>query len=564
MLHKLTAGDDHPLVIVARGDCTSRRAIALNQDLFDRPPTLRQSQKSTFAQLLDSLNGLHLTEEFLYSISDVESMPRTLASYYIGQANREVLSCADADLLMLDSYADMNFSLWQNKAGGPRFWIHPKHLIDRTAFLAEYVELGRASLDEAVRNATEFIARIRELAPGLPVLFLNQQVDYYPKLEDRQSDFYRFGALVAEQSPNTFFGGAIEKEKLALADVGSCGPGNTLHFQGETYRAMIDSAMAQGLAAAVAGRAAQKTELQAQATGAQHPSNSTLTAMPTATQPSSELRSAPFKFAELVITEIIEPDLQYRPESGCTPECLKIVQSTTTAFENYFYQAHRSKTQIEPPRFTPMMIDLETVGDFTEWIYARPATYRHQFQKSERAGYVFDRVNLKNHTADVYDINTSKDVRSGGAIRSNLTKSIEELGGLPTRMLEPATPKCERHWRQVFGVFATDEHHRQGDLVVGRRLLGYLSVVRFGEFATFAQIMGHADHLAEGVVNFVAQKFVELATQEPWGRASGLRYVMYGGAQNGGEGLYNFKRRSGMTPYIVSMPFQPGYEPQTP
>jgi hypothetical protein len=34
---------------------------------------------------------------------------------------------------------------------------------------------------------------------------------------------------------------------------------------------------------------------------------------------------------------------------------------------------------------------------------------------------------------------------------------------------------------------------------------------------------------------------------------------MYGGAQNGGEGLYNFKRRSGFNPYIVSLPFQPGY-----
>ena len=563
MLHKLTAGAEHPLVIVVRGDCTSRRAIALNQDLFDRSPTLRQSQKSTFAQLLDSLNGLSLTEEFLHSISDVESMPRTLASSYIGQANREVLACADADLLMLDSYADMNFSLWQSKAGGPRFWIHPKHLRDQDSFLEEYVELGRASLDEAVRNATEFISRMRELAPGLPVLFLNQQVDYYPKLEDRQSDFYRFGALVAEQAPNTFYGGAIEKEQLALADVGSCGPGNTLHFQGETYRAMIEAAMAQGLGQAVAQRAAQKAALQAQSTSAQHPSDSTPTAVPTATQPSSELRSAPCKFAELVITEIIEPDLQYRLESGCTPDCLKLVQSTTAAFENYFYQAHRSRAQVEPPRFTPMMIDLETVGDFTEWIYSRPATYRHQFQKSERAGYVFDRVNLKNHTADVYEINTSKDVRSGGEIRANLTKSIEELGGLPTRMLEPATPKCERHWRQVFGVFATDENYRQGDLVVGRRLIAYLSVVRFGEFATIAQIMGHADHLAEGVVNFVAQKFVELATQEPWGRASGLRYVMYGGVQNGGEGLYNFKRRSGMAPYIVSMPYQPGYEPET-
>ena len=74
--------------------------------------------------------------------------------------------------------------------------------------------------------------------------------------------------------------------------------------------------------------------------------------------------------------------------------------------------------------------------------------------------------------------------------------------------------------------------------------------------------MGHADHLAEGVVNFIVQKFVELAKTEPWGTASGLRYVMYGGAQNGGEGLYNFKRRSGMTPYIVSVPYQPGYEPE--
>jgi hypothetical protein len=561
MLQKLTSGADQRLVIVARGDCTSRRAIALNRDLFDRPPTLRQSQKSTFAQLLDSLNGLNLTEEFLHSISDVESMPRALGSYYIGQANREVLSCADADLLLLDSYADMNFSLWQNKTGGPRFWIHPKHLIDRAAFLEENVELGRASLEEAVRNATEFISRMRKVAPGLPVLFLNQQVDYFPKLEDRQSDFYRFGALVAEQAPNTFYGGAIDKEKLALADVGSSGPGNTLHFQGETYRAMIESAMAQGLGAAVANRAAQKTALQAQSTSALHPSESTPVAA--TTQPSSELRSAPCKFAELIITEIIEPDLQYRPESGCTADCLKIVQSTTTAFENYFYQAHRSKTQVDPPRFTPMMIDLETVGDFTEWIYSRPATYRHQFQKSERAGYVFDRINLKNHTADFYEINTSKDVRSGGEIRANLTKSVESLGGLPTRMLEPVTPKCERHWRQVFGVFATDEQHRQGDLVVGRRLLAYLSVVRFGEFATFAQVMGHADHLAEGVVNFVSQKFVELATQESWGRASGLRYLMYGGAQNGGEGLYNFKRRSGMSPYIVSVPFQPGYQPET-
>jgi hypothetical protein len=90
-------------------------------------------------------------------------------------------------------------------------------------------------------------------------------------------------------------------------------------------------------------------------------------------------------------------------------------------------------------------------------------------------------------------------------------------------------------------------------------MIAYISVVRYGDFALFAQIMGHGDFLAQGVVNFVAQKIVEAAISEPWGKASGLRYLMYGGAQNGGEGLYNFKRRSGFNPYIVSLPFQPGY-----
>jgi hypothetical protein len=558
MLQKLTSGVDRPLVIVARGDCTSRRALALNPDLFDKSPALRQSQKSTFAQLLDTLNGLSLTEEFLNSISEVADMPRTLASYYLGQANRDVLNCADADLLMLDSYADMNFSLWRNRAGGPRFWVHPKHLKDRASFLEQHEELGRSTLAESVRNATEFIYRMRELAPGLPVLFLNQQVDYYPKLEDRQSDFYRFGALVAEQAPHTFFGGAIDKEQLALADVGSCGPGNTLHFQAETYRVMIEAAMAQGLGDAITRRIEFKKTLP-DADLSQGSVDVPKPEAQGAAEPSAELRSAPCKFADLLITEIIEPDFQYSPETGCTDDCLKIVQSAATGFENYFYQAHRRAEQIEPPRFTPMMVDLETVGDFTEWIYSRPATYRHQFQKSERAGYTFERMHVKNHTADYYEINTSKDVRSGGQIRANLTRSIEELGGLPVSWSEPVLPSCDRHWRQVFGVFAEEPGYRQGDLVVGKRLLAYLSVVRFGEFATYTQIMGHAEHLAEGVVNFLAQKFLQLAKTESWGTASGLRYVMYGGAQNGGEGLYNFKRRSGMTPYIVSVPYQPGY-----
>lgn len=551
MASKISVSNGQRLTIVARGDCTSRRAVALNPALFDQTPLLRQSQKSTFAQLLDSLNGVNLSEEFLREISDVDSMPQTLASYYIGQANRDVLQVADADLLMLDSYADMNFSLWQNRRGGARFWIHPKFLRDRAQFTAEHIELGRATIEESVANAIEFIARLREQAPGLPVLFLNQQVDYYPKLADRVEEYYLLGELVAQHTPDVFFGGVVPKDELELADLDSSGPGNTLHFQGVTYLRMIEAALAGGLADAISRREILKI---ASASAEPNPS-------PAPVIPSTELRSAPFKFAELVITEIIEPDLQFHPGS-CNQQCAKFVHSLPKGLDNYFYMEHK-KGQTEPPRFTPMMIDLDPITDFNTWIYSRPATYRHQYQKAERSEFIFEPYNAKNHVPDIYEINNSKEVRSGGAIRSNLTKSIEEMGGAPSTLSKVPALGCLHHWRQTFGVFIPVEGYRQGDVELGKRMIAYISVVRYGEFAIFAQIMGHGDFLDRGVVNFVAQKVVEQAVSAPWGKASGLRYLMYGGAQNGGQGLYNFKRRSGFTPYIVSLPFQPGYDAES-
>ena len=549
MSHKLSGAGSTALTIVTRGDCTSRRAIALNPELFDQSPVLRQSQKSTFGQFLDSLAGLSVSEDFLTSISDVAEMPRTLASYYLGQANREALNCQDADLLMLDSYADMNFSLWRSKLGGPRFWIHPKYLKDRAAFVEAHEELGRATLQQSVADAASLISQLREIAPSLPVLFLNQQVDYYPKLADRVQDFYQLGALVAHEVSDVFFGGVIEKESLELADVGSCGPGNTLHFQGSTYKRMIDKALADGLGEAIQRR----SDAKANSTG-----QSIQEVKETPDTNSAELRSAPCSFAELVITEIIEPDLMFDSVT-CTAACKSFIDSVPKVFDSYFYLEHK-KGQTTPPRFTPMLIDLEPVEDFNAWIYSRPATYRHQFQKSERSEFAFEQYNGKNHVPDIFEINNSKEVRSGGAIRSNLTKSIEEMGGAPTSLVALPKLACLKHWRQTFGVFIPVEGHMQGEVELGKKMIAYISVVRYGEFALFAQIMGHGDYLAQGVVNFVAQKVVEAAITEPWGKPSGLRYLMYGGAQNGGEGLYNFKRRSGFKPYIVSMPYQAGYD----
>ena len=544
---KLKSQSNAPLVIVARGDCTSRRAIALNPDYFETPPIFRQSQKSTFGQFLDSLAGMHLTEDFLRSISNVEEMPKTLASYYVGQANREALETSDADLCMLDSYADMNFSLWRARSGGPRFWIHPKYLADRETFLRDFEELGRATLDQSVKDAGLLIDALRVTAPELPVLFLNQQVDYYPKLHDRVADYYRLGERVAQERANVFFGGVVATDDLELADIGSCGPGNTLHFQGVTYERMLRRALDSGLQQALDRRQELKVN---------NPEHVVTDHVKTSSS-STELRSAPCKFAELVITEIVEPNLMFDP-SSCGPQCKSFIDGVPKVFDSYFYLGHK-QNQIEPPRFTPMLIDLEPVDDFNQWIYERPPTYRHQFQKSERSEFLFEPYNARNHIPDIFEINNSKEVRSGGAIRGNLTRSIEEMGGAPKEHSPLAAITCNHHWRQTFACFVPSEGYKQGDIRVDKKMVAYISVVRYGEFALFAQIMGHGDFLARGVVNFVSQKVVEAALTEEWGKASGLRYLMYGGAQNGGEGLFNFKRRSGFKPYIVSLPTQPGY-----
>lgn len=97
--------------------------------------------------------------------------------------------------------------------------------------------------------------------------------------------------------------------------------------------------------------------------------------------------------------------------------------------------------------------------------------------------------------------------------------------------------------------------------MVDKKLVAYISVVRYGDLAVFAQLLGHGDYMDRGVVNFLVKEFIERAFIEDWGRASGLRYVMYGGAQNGGQGLFNFKRRTGFSPYEINLGMQTGYRP---
>lgn len=538
----LKTADGNPLKILARGDCTSRRSVALNQDLFSKPPVFIQNEKSAFIQFLDAANGITVTEDYLKEISDVEAMPRVLRSFYMGQAGRSILEQADADLLMIDSYADMNFQLWENVEKGFKFWIHPRFIYDMAKFKQEHKNFGYRSLDQSVDDAVQFIQVIREKNPGVPVLFLNQQVDYYPKLADKAEDFSKLGELVAQRLPDVYYGGVVEKDSLDLADIGSCGPGNTLHFQGATYRQMWERALNDGLREAVERRVANRTAPVVA-------SSETVAGFGELTYTKSPTRN-------IVITEILDMDLQVGSNT-CVPACSKVPGAVEKLLNKYFY--FDGKCEHGPaPRFTPMLIDLEEFPTFDAWEqnikkFSGGEKLR-QKKKAKSLDYYTHEFPFKLHTQDAFEINNSMDERSGGPIRDNLKRTVDDLGGLPTGPIALIPPKCQHHWRKTFGAFLKEPDHMQGTVAVGERLAAYISIQRHGEFAIYSQIIGHGEDLPNGALTLLHHDVIEHLYSSEEGSPSGLRYVMYGGVQNGGEGLFQFKRRGGFKPYIVNVP----------
>lgn len=507
----LTALFDRPsdkvLKILARGDCTSRRAFALNPQFVGRC-NLVQNEKSPLILFLDALDGVTIEPDYLEQVSNIDAMPRTLQAFYRGQANRSILTESDADLLVIDSYADMNFELWEREDGA-KLWIHPGHLKDRDDFVSAHRKLGRRTLEQSVSDAVAFIAHVRVDNPGVPVLLLNQQTEFYPKLDHRR-EFYDFGRQVAKQVEGAYFGGTLHKDDLELADIGSCGPGMTLHYQASTYRRMLETAVNDGLGRKLAERAIVSP------------------ALPASQKPT--IGNAP------------PVAVSFRSHEGCEA----LAERAVAAFARYMIMPEEN---LYEPKFTPMVVSLDDLrgGAWAARVKASGGGARlRQAKKAQRLGYFVKRFPWKLHLPDVYDINTSMESRSGGVMRDNYKKTVDEMGGVPTRPVKMPELHCPQHWTTTFGVFLPDAGHAQGAVVTNERLVGYISLLRTGDVILYSQIMGHGDHLSDGSLILLHHEVMDwLRTDEA---AQDAKFVMYGGVQNGGDGLRIWKERSGFVP----------------
>jgi hypothetical protein len=178
----------------------------------------------------------------------------------------------------------------------------------------------------------------------------------------------------------------------------------------------------------------------------------------------------------------------------------------------------------------------------------------YEVRKSTRRGYVVHPFAFATHVPDVVDINQSKQVRSGGPMRGAYLSSVEEHGGAPRERIAVVPPPCPLHYDYWWGLFAPEPGHRQGSVTTDERLLAYLRLRRNGNYLLYAQILGHGDHLREGVVYALHMQVMSWLLRRDSPHSRDVAHVIYGAWNSGGPGLQRWKARLLFAPALLVLP----------
>ena len=124
---------------------------------------------------------------------------------------------------------------------------------------------------------------------------------------------------------------------------------------------------------------------------------------------------------------------------------------------------------------------LSIPSTYEEYLNTVRKQTRKRIRKAQEDGYVFKEFVWNDYLDDIYKINTSKEVRSGGSM----------LGWYR----EPVKPRHlsseEQDYRKYYGIFKDGY------------LCAYLYLIICGDCCFFKHIMGHADHLKNGVMYYL-------------------------------------------------------------
>lgn len=167
------------------------------------------------------------------------------------------------------------------------------------------------------------------------------------------------------------------------------------------------------------------------------------------------------------------------------------------------------------------VIDIALYPTTNDYLYKGLSDkFRQHYNKAGRLGYytTVDDYNYRNeHIEDIRQINVSMPVRQGRPMDPHYAEP-QQFG--PSLF-------CDRHKFVLILVVHND------------KIVAYMELYIVGEFSHTSRVLGHADHLRNGVMPMLFTKALEVV------RDAGCRYFCYGEWHSGTDGLKFFKRSTG-------------------
>lgn len=187
------------------------------------------------------------------------------------------------------------------------------------------------------------------------------------------------------------------------------------------------------------------------------------------------------------------------------------------------------------------VLDLSRWPDSAAYAEAAMKEYaksvRYPTAKAVRLGYGCREFGGAAHNAEINEINTSMEVRQGRPMSEGYRKPLWVPERLQTEAPDPKS--CPEHYRTMFGAFApaTREQTPPGHPIRrgGGPMRGYISFIRSGPLGIYSRILSHGAHRQDGFMRLL--HFFAVAHAY----AGGIRYLLYGGWNDGLEGLRQWK-----------------------
>lgn len=204
------------------------------------------------------------------------------------------------------------------------------------------------------------------------------------------------------------------------------------------------------------------------------------------------------------------------------------------------------------------ILNLQEYGSFDGYVAAVKAqTHKgmalQDMRKAERAGFYCKQINMLNYVPDIFEVNHSKGERQGGGMREPYNATIEQLGGVPREAQPLVEPRDPRHHDYWWGIFEKAPGYRQADgIQTDERLVGYVLLERYGNFARYRHILGHGDHLDKGIMFLLHFSIVRWMYET----MPDLRYLIYAGWTDLPQ---QDDSRPGLTRWKKKTLFQPAY-----